>query len=56
MDDQFFVPGTNIRFGLDSILGLFPGLGDVITSEAVQSRIQSSQEGRRAPSSDIGSK
>jgi hypothetical protein len=32
MDDQFFVPGTNIRFGLDSILGLFPGLGDVITS------------------------
>jgi Domain of unknown function (DUF4112) len=32
MDDQFFVPGTNIRFGLDSILGLFPGLGDAITS------------------------
>jgi hypothetical protein len=32
MDDQFIIPGTNIRFGLDSILGLFPGLGDAITS------------------------
>jgi hypothetical protein len=32
MDDEFVVPGTRIRFGWDSILGLFPGLGDVITS------------------------
>jgi hypothetical protein len=32
MDDQFFVPGTSIRFGLDSILGLLPGLGDAISS------------------------
>jgi len=32
MDDQFALPGTNIRFGLDSILGLFPGLGDALTS------------------------
>ena len=32
MDDQFIIPGTSIRFGLDSILGLFPGLGDAITS------------------------
>jgi hypothetical protein len=32
MDDQFVVPGTNFRFGWDSILGLFPGLGDVLTS------------------------
>ena len=32
MDDQFIIPGTNIRFGVDSILGLFPGLGDAITS------------------------
>ena len=28
MDDQFRVPGTNLRFGLDFLLGLFPGLGD----------------------------
>jgi hypothetical protein len=32
MDEQFVVPGTRIRFGWDSILGLFPGLGDAITS------------------------
>ena len=32
MDDQFAIPGTNIRFGLDFILGLFPGLGDAATS------------------------
>ena len=32
MDDQFRVPGTRLRFGLDLMLGLFPGLGDVVTS------------------------
>jgi hypothetical protein len=32
MDDRFAVPGTPLRFGLDSIIGLFPGLGDVLTS------------------------
>ena len=32
MDDQFALPGTSIRFGLDSILGLVPGLGDALTS------------------------
>ncbi len=32
MDDRFGVPGTRIRFGLDSIVGLFPGLGDAVTS------------------------
>ncbi len=29
MDKQFVIPGTNFRFGLDGILGLIPGLGDV---------------------------
>jgi len=28
MDSKFVVPGTKIRFGLDSILGLIPGVGD----------------------------
>ncbi|MGB3779890.1 MAG: DUF4112 domain-containing protein [Tunicatimonas sp.] len=28
MDSKFRVPGTNLRFGLDPILGLVPGLGD----------------------------
>jgi hypothetical protein len=32
MDDKFVIPGTNLRFGWDFILGLFPGLGDAITS------------------------
>lgn len=28
MDTAFVVPGTNIRFGIDPLLGLLPGLGD----------------------------
>lgn len=28
MDDQFVIPGTHIRFGLDPIMGLLPGWGD----------------------------
>lgn len=28
MDNQFVIPGTNIRFGLDPILGLIPAGGD----------------------------
>jgi len=31
MDAQFKVPGTNIRFGLDSLIGLIPGVGDLST-------------------------
>lgn len=29
LDDAFVIPGTNMRFGLDAVLGLVPGLGDV---------------------------
>lgn len=32
MDNAFRVPGLNIRFGLDAIIGLIPGLGDIITT------------------------
>ena len=32
MDDRFAVPGTRLRFGWDSIIGVFPGLGDALTS------------------------
>lgn len=28
MDTALKIPGTNIRFGLDSIIGLVPGIGD----------------------------
>jgi hypothetical protein len=31
LDSQFRVPGTNIRFGLDAIFGLVPGIGDIST-------------------------
>lgn len=31
MDNKFTIPGTSIRFGLDSILGLIPGAGDLST-------------------------
>lgn len=32
LDSQFAIPGTKIRFGLDSILGLLPGAGDTVTA------------------------
>ncbi|MCU7547556.1 DUF4112 domain-containing protein [Chitinophagaceae bacterium LB-8] len=31
MDSQFRIPGTNFRFGLDGIIGLVPGVGDLST-------------------------
>ncbi len=31
MDNRFRIPFTNIRFGLDAIIGLFPAVGDVIS-------------------------
>ena len=31
LDSAFRVPGTNMTFGLDPILGLIPGLGDLTT-------------------------
>lgn len=34
MDSRFQVPGTGIRFGLDPLLGLIPGIGDGATALA----------------------
>ena len=31
MDDLFRLPGTGMRFGLDPLVGLLPGLGDMLT-------------------------
>jgi hypothetical protein len=31
MDSRFRIPGTSIRFGWDSVIGLVPGVGDVAT-------------------------
>ncbi|MGQ4274239.1 DUF4112 domain-containing protein [Terrihabitans sp. B22-R8] len=30
MDSAFAIPGTRIRFGADSVIGLAPGVGDLI--------------------------
>jgi Domain of unknown function (DUF4112) len=34
LDDWFRIPGTSIRFGVDGIVGLVPGLGDILTGLA----------------------
>jgi hypothetical protein len=31
LDSKFTIPGTNIKFGLDPIMSLFPVVGDLIT-------------------------
>jgi uncharacterized membrane protein len=31
MDNAFVVPGTDVRFALDGVIGLVPGVGDVIS-------------------------
>jgi hypothetical protein len=31
LDSKFVIPGTNIRFGIDPLLSLFPVLGDLAT-------------------------
>lgn len=30
MDEAFVVPGTRMRFGVDALVGLIPGIGDII--------------------------
>jgi hypothetical protein len=32
LDTAIVIPGTNIRFGLDALIGLVPGIGDVIST------------------------
>jgi hypothetical protein len=32
LDTAVILPGTNVRFGLDALLGLVPGIGDVVTT------------------------
>ena len=32
MDEAIRVPGTNIRLGWDALIGLIPGLGDLVAS------------------------
>jgi hypothetical protein len=30
LDNAFTIPGTNVRFGLDALIGLVPGVGDAL--------------------------
>ena len=32
LDTAFILPGTNVRFGFDALIGLVPGVGDAITT------------------------
>jgi hypothetical protein len=32
LDSAFVIPGTNKRFGMDSVIGLVPGIGDAISA------------------------
>ena len=32
LDTAFVVPGTRIRFGMDGLIGLVPGIGDAVTT------------------------
>ena len=34
LDDRFEIPGTRIRFGLDALVGLIPGIGDALAALA----------------------
>jgi|TARA_B100001094_G_scaffold131320_1_gene127166 hypothetical protein len=31
LDESFTIPGTNIKFGMDALLGLVPGGGDLVS-------------------------
>lgn len=32
LDSAFLIPGTNIRFGFDALIGIVPGIGDILTT------------------------
>ena len=32
LDGAFVVPGTKLRFGMDSVIGLVPGIGDAVSA------------------------
>ncbi|MGO8933573.1 MAG: DUF4112 domain-containing protein [Terracidiphilus sp.] len=34
LDEAFPIPGTHVRFGVDAIIGLVPGIGDVLAGLA----------------------
>jgi hypothetical protein len=49
LDDMFRVPGTQIRFGLDFLIGWIPGLGDAAAAMASMIIIFAAWRRRAAP-------
>jgi hypothetical protein len=44
LDEAFQIPGTNIRVGWDTLIGLVPGLGDLATTAMSAYLIQQARE------------
>ena len=53
LDSAFPIPGTRWRFGLDGIIGLIPGLGDMVTA-AVSLLVLIVAHRERVPATIIG--
>lgn len=53
LDSAIRVPGTNIRFGLDSVIGLIPGVGD-LTGAALSGYIVLTAARMGVPSAVLG--
>ena len=54
MDSAFIVPGTNIRMGLDGIIGLVPVVGDLISGRYLELPDLGSAAARRLALGDLG--
>lgn len=46
MDDAFRIPGTSIRFGFDPLMGLIPGVGDMLAGLIASTILVSAQKAR----------
>ena len=53
LDSAIRIPGTNIRFGLDSVVGLIPGVGD-LTGAALSGYIVLTAARMGVPSAVLG--
>lgn len=53
LDSAIRIPGTNIRFGLDSVIGLVPGVGD-LTGAALSGYIVLTAARMGVPSAVVG--
>lgn len=52
LDDGFEIPGTTFRIGFDAIIGLVPGVGDLLTTASSLSLVWLAEQ-RRLPRSVV---